>query len=126
VIDLVERESHAGALGDWRGFVRESPLLVLGLAFAGGLAVASASRSHRKTRAPRREREMAPAGEQVPDDDSSAGDTAEEGRLQEVWERLRATLIDVAADEVASYLDEVLPAAESASVRRRGRGIPKR
>ena len=129
--DLAETDNPSRERRDWRELVGENPLIMLGLAFAGGLAVASISRSRTEARRPRRRRPAEPDGETAtledPSDgnDEQDGDVADEGRSHEVWESLRAALIEVTTEQVASYLDELLPGTGPAPERKARRRTAK-
>jgi len=129
--DPAETETPGRERRDWRDVVGENPLIMLGLAFAGGIAVASMNRPRTGPRRARRRRPVEANGERAISEDPSdgdeeqGGDVADEGRSHEVWESLRAALIEVTTEQVASYLDELLPGTGPAPERKARRRTAK-
>jgi hypothetical protein len=99
--NLRELEQKVDAATDWREQFRARPYLALGIAFAGGVAMAAVAR-HRSTArvdSPREATALAPARYR-----------------SEVWEQtteflndIKRALIAVAATRVKDYVGEVIP-----------------
>jgi hypothetical protein len=95
--NLAELEHQAKELVDWRAYVRKNPLAMMGVAFGGGMLLASMAgpgRSHSGAR-PGRGHE-------------SNGDE-EPTTARDAWEIFKGALLGAAAAEVTSYVAELLP-----------------
>jgi hypothetical protein len=96
----LERKVHAAT--DWREQFRARPYLALGIAFAGGVAVATAARRRptaRSFNAPRDTTALA----QTPN-----GSDVREQAI-EVWNNVKRALIGVATARVKDYVGQLIP-----------------
>jgi Protein of unknown function (DUF3618) len=99
--NLHELERRVDAATDWREQFRARPYVCLGLAFAGGAAIATLLRPHSPgSSGPRRETAVGLR----PRNDSDALEQA-----IEVWNHIKGALIGVATTRVKDYIGELIP-----------------
>ena len=97
--NLAELEHQAQELVDWRAHVRKSPLTMMGVAFGGGLLLATMAgpaKSRSRARAERKRQ---------PDADSDG----EPWAADDTWQLFKGALISAATTQVASQLTKLLP-----------------
>src|SRR6185295_8245256 len=99
--NLRELEQKVDAATDWREQFRARPYLALGIAFAGGVAIAAVGQ-HRSTARFTASRD---AEALVPTRNGS--DVWEQ--TIEVWNNIKRALVGVAAARVKDYVGEVIP-----------------
>ena len=120
--NLQELERRVDAATDWREQFRARPYIGLGLAFAGGAAIATFLRPRSpESSGPRRETAVGLR----PRNDSDALEQA-----IEVWNHVKGALIGVASTRVKDYIGEVIPGfqeqlqrTEQRTAAMRGRGL---
>ena len=120
--NLRELEQKVDAATDWREQFRARPYLALGIAFAGGVAIATVAR-HRST-----------AGVDFPREAIARAPTRNGSEVWEqtieVWNNIKRALIGVATTRVKDYVGEVIPdfqehfqRAEQRAASSRGRAL---
>jgi surfactin synthase thioesterase subunit len=134
--NLAELEHAATALVDWRAQVRKHPLALLGVAFGGGVLLATLAGSRRAAlpsdlgfpgsgvRPPASEAEPAESEDESPDPELGDGDSS---AAHEIWEDLKGALLGATTAKATEFLAELLPGLhEEFELQRRKRGKPRR
>ena len=99
--NLEELELRVKSVGDWRKQFEHHPNLFLGVAFAGGIAIAGMKRSN-GTREIHRLEEAHPV--QMP-----RPAAPKERQTFETWEVLKGALIAVGTDSLLGYVEKLIP-----------------
>lgn len=110
--ERAELRANLGELGDrvrsvtdWRRQFRSNPLLGAGLAFGGGLLLASLLRGPPRTARPARAARFHEAGAAA-----AAGGTASGGaQVVSAWKTIQSALIGVVATKITDALIELIP-----------------
>jgi len=100
--NLEELERRVDAATDWREQFRARPYMALGVAFAGGVAIATALR-HRPSG-----QRFSPSREAAVRAPSPGRNDAREQAL-EGWNTMKGALIGVATTRVKDYIGELIP-----------------
>jgi len=103
--NLQELETKVKSAFDWQGYFDRNPMMMLGLAFGGGIVAATLTGGRRNRRYDRdmgwRDREQARP--------SSAAVEHQKRKAAEVWENIKGALIGVAAARARTMLSETIP-----------------
>lgn len=97
---LHELETRVRDVGDWRVQVDRRPLVVLGLAFGGGVALSALVGKRRRRRRQNAAAPLADGAERAP---------AEPSASSEAWRRFKGALLATVAVQAAEVIGEVLP-----------------
>lgn len=119
--NLQELEHKVKDLTDWRLQFQKNPLTVLGLAFGGGILLASAMPNHRSSRYARERRGSFAAPGAAGADESERATNSQLRRASNTWDTIKGALIGVAAGKAQSFLQDAIPGfgEEFQKVRRR-------
>jgi hypothetical protein len=101
--NLQELERKVDAVTDWREHFQTRPFTLLGVAFAGGVALAATLR-RRTARRPYRSWTPPTAASE-----SHAGTDAQKYRALETWDNIKGALIGVAAARFKDYVSQLIP-----------------
>jgi hypothetical protein len=100
--NLHELEHKVKQAADWRTYYERNPMTIVGLAFGGGVLLATLMDG-------RRERRVTPFVAEAP---SSAGyltPAPQKGPVCDIWENVKAALIGLSGAKLRGFLDESLP-----------------
>ena len=101
--NLNELENKVKSVTDWKHHFQNSPMTMIGVAFGGGILLATAL-GGRKGR--RRERSFA---SDAGDNERHAGLDRQKDKALESWDNIKGALIGVAAARVKDFVGEVVP-----------------
>lgn len=96
--NINELEQKVKSVTDWRRQFEAHPMTLLGLAFGGGVLLASMFSGGNGSRTKRR----------VNDSDTTHGDRRN-SRASDAWDGIKGALIGVAASRLMDFVDGVLP-----------------
>jgi hypothetical protein len=101
--DLHELETKVKSLTDWKHYFENSPMTAMGVAFVGGIVLATMLGRGRH-RARRGSFSEAPP---------SSGTTSSTSELKEsaleIWHQIKGALMGVAAAKAKDYVNEIIP-----------------
>lgn len=99
--NLKELETKVKSVTDWRQQFQKSPLTAVGIAFGGGIVLASmlGGRSSRSSRS------SSIAGSTAP----HAGTDLQAQKALETWDNIKGALIGVAAARFKDFVGEIVP-----------------
>jgi hypothetical protein len=92
--NIHELERKVRSVTDWKQYFRNSPMTMLGLAFGGGVLLASTGGKRRHS--------SSHSGSQGPSH-------RQRGNVLETWDNIKGALIGVAAARFKEYVGEVVP-----------------
>jgi hypothetical protein len=101
--NLQELERKVDAVSDWRAHFQARPLTLLGVAFAGGVALATTLRGRRGQRT--YGLTTAPTSPLEP----HAGSDSRKYQALETWDNIKGALIGLAAERFKDFVGDVLP-----------------
>jgi hypothetical protein len=101
--NLQELERKVDAVSDWRAHFQARPLTLLGVAFAGGVALATTLRGRRGQRT--YGLTTAPTSPLEP----HTGSDSRKNQALETWDNIKGALIGLAAERFKDYVGDVLP-----------------
>jgi hypothetical protein len=99
--NLAELETKVKSFTDWRGQFRNNPMTMVGVAFGGGVLLASMLGGRSRQRSGGREIGETP----VP----HAGTERQTNMALETWDNIKGALIGVAATKFKEFVGEVVP-----------------
>ncbi len=97
-----ELEGKAKSLTDWRGYFEKSPMTMIGVAFGGGILLASMTGG-------RRSRRNRYSSERTISDNVGSQIASLPSKTMETWEHVKGALFGVASTKAVQFLDEVVP-----------------
>jgi hypothetical protein len=100
--NLQELEQKVKSVTDWKQHFRTSPIKMMGVAFGGGILLATML-GGRKRRRGERGYSSLPAGE------PHAGTDHQKHNALETWDNIKGALIGVAATRFKDFVGEVVP-----------------
>ena len=95
--NLNELENKAKSLTDWRGQFQKNPMTMVGVAFAGGLLIATIA-GGKKSRSRVRTSESEVRGISGPP-----------SKAEQTWVHVKGALFGLATGKAIEFLDEVIP-----------------
>ena len=98
--NLHELENKVKQAADWKTYYERNPMMMVGLAFGGGVLLASMMGGRR---------ESAPYTAQVPRSAGYLTGATQANPVSETWQNLKAALIGLSGAKVRSLLDEAIP-----------------
>jgi hypothetical protein len=101
--NLHELERKVKSVTDWRLHFKTNPMTMLGVAFGGGILLATTLRGRRNRRRPRFVQATPPGSE------THAGADRQQHQAVETWENIKTALIGVAATRAKDFVDEIVP-----------------
>ena len=99
--NLKELESKVKTVTDWRQQFQRSPLTAVGIAFGGGIVLASMLNGRSSRRFPR----AAAADSYHP----HSGTEHQTAKALETWDNIKGALIGVAANRFKDFVGEIVP-----------------
>ena len=99
--NLKELESKVKSVTDWRQRFQKNPLTAVGIAFGGGIALASilSSKSNHRSRGSSSSDSFTP----------HAGTDHQTHKALETWDNIKGALIGVAATRFKDFVGEIVP-----------------
>ena len=98
--NLHELEQKVKAVTDWKQHFRTSPVMLLGVAFGGGVVLATMlggrGRNGRSSPVPGQPETL-------------MGTSYQKSQALETWDKIKGALMGVAATRVKDYVDEIIP-----------------
>jgi hypothetical protein len=98
--NLHELENKVKQAADWKTYYERNPMMMVGLAFGGGVLLASMLGGRR---------EGAPFPAQVPRSAGYLTGTTQRNPVSETWQNMKAALIALSGAKLRSLLDEAIP-----------------
>jgi len=98
--NLQELESKVKQAADWRTYYERNPMMMVGLAFGGGVLLASMMGGRR---------EAASYSSQMPRNAGYLTGATQGNPVSETWQNLKAALIGLSGAKLRSILDEAIP-----------------
>jgi len=95
--NLNELESKAKSLTDWRGYFEKSPMTMIGVAFGGGLLLATMAGGRRSHHRARNLQTAEPRESSIP------------SKTFETWANVKGALFGLASGKAVDFLNEVIP-----------------
>jgi len=102
--NLNELEQKVKSVTDWKQQFRSNPMTMLGVAFGGGILLATMSGGRRDRR-----REHGFAGHAAISSEPHAGTDHQKYKALEMWDNIKGALIGVAATRVKDFVGQVVP-----------------
>jgi hypothetical protein len=99
--NLAELESKVKSITDWREQFRSNPMTMVGVAFGGGVLLASMLGGKSRHRSSSRQISDTPA--------PHAGTDRQTNMALETWDNIKGALIGVAATRFKDFVGEVIP-----------------
>jgi hypothetical protein len=99
--NLHELEHKVKQAADWKIYYERKPMTMVGLAFGGGVLLAT-------VRGSRRERNCT-FREQAPRSAGYLTGASQKGPASDIWENVKAALIGLSGAKLRGFLDEALP-----------------
>lgn len=100
--NLQELESRVKSATDWRHQFRNRPLMLLGLAFGGGVLIASMSSG-------RSRRGYSKPGQSTGEGSDNSRPSPAKERAMDAWDNIKGAVVGMAATRFKQYADELLP-----------------
>ena len=100
--NLHELEDKVKQAADWRTYYERNPMMMVGLAFGGGVMLASMLGG-------KRERQETPFAAQAPRSAGYLTGATQRDPVSETWQNMKAALIGLAGAKVRSLLDDAIP-----------------
>ncbi|MDQ6677383.1 MAG: hypothetical protein M3Z09_08820 [Acidobacteriota bacterium] len=94
---LNELENKAKSLTDWRGYFEKNPMTMIGVAFGGGLLLATMAGG-------KRSRSRGKSSETY-----EQGGSSKPSKTLETWENVKGALAGLASGKAVEFLDEAIP-----------------
>ncbi len=95
--NLSELENKAKSLTDWRGHFEKNPMTMIGVAFGGGLLLATMAGGRRSRSRNYSSENKESRGSSTP------------SKTKETWENVKGALFGLASGKAVEFLDEVVP-----------------
>lgn len=102
--NLHELEQKVKAVTDWKQHFRTSPVMLLGVAFGGGVMLATMLGGRRRSGQGDRSSSSHAGGAEP-----LARTSFQKSQALETWDKIKGALIGVAATRVKDYVDEIIP-----------------
>jgi hypothetical protein len=99
--NLNELEQKVKSITDWKHHFQNKPTTLLGVAFGGGVLLATMVSGGRRNRRPYMN--------YVPSAEPHAGTTYQKHKALETWDNIKGALIGVAAAKFKDFVGEVVP-----------------
>jgi hypothetical protein len=96
--NLQELEHKVKSVTDWKQHFQSNPMTMLGVAFGGGILLATLSAGHRHKR-----------NERDTDSAPHAGADHQKNKALETWDNIKGALIGVAATRFKDFVGEIVP-----------------
>jgi Protein of unknown function (DUF3618) len=100
--NLHELEDKVKQATDWRTYYERNPMMMVGLAFGGGVMLATMMGGNR-------ERNAAPVMTPAPRPAGYLTGAIQRNPVSDTWQTLKAALIGLSGAKIRSLLDEALP-----------------
>ena len=100
--NLHELEQKVKAVTDWKQHFRTSPMTMLGVAFGGGILLATMLGGRKNRRGDR-------FSSDATDSEPHAGTDRQKHKALETWDNIKGALIGVAATRFTDFIGEVVP-----------------
>ena len=98
--NLHQLENKVRQAADWKTYYDRNPMMMVGLAFGGGVLLASLTGGRR---------EAAPFAERVPRNAGYLTGTTQGSPVSETWRNMKTALIALSGAKIRTLLDEVIP-----------------
>lgn len=123
--DINELQEKVKTAVDWRAQLNERPLLLMGLAFGGGVLLSALMQRSRGNGSVRRNlRNFAYSSDPGTVNDALRralnGYGGTSSQTPETWNALKGAVAGLAANKIGEYLDEYVPGFQQEFLRRRG------
>jgi uncharacterized protein DUF3618 len=102
--NLQELEQKVKSVTDWKHHFQTKPLTMLGVAFGGGILVATMLGGHKSRRR---------YSNHLPSSEPHAGTTYQKHKALETWDNIKGALIGVAAARFKDFVGDVVPGFHS-------------
>jgi len=100
--NLHELEDKVKQAADWRTYYERNPMMMMGLAFGGGVMLASMLGG-------KRERRDTPFTAQAPRSAGYLTGATQRDPVSETWQNMKAALIGLTGAKIRSLLDDAIP-----------------
>jgi hypothetical protein len=100
--NLHELEDKVKQAADWKTYYERNPMMMVGLAFGGGVLLASMMGS-------KRGRQDTPFTAQTPRSAGYLPGATQRNPLSDTWQDIKAALIGLSGAKIRSLLDEAIP-----------------
>ena len=100
--NLHELEDKVKQAADWRTYYERNPMMMVGLAFGGGVLLASMMGG-------KRERQDRPFAAQAPRSAGYLTGATQRNPMSDTWHNMKAALIGLSGAKIRSLLNEALP-----------------
>ena len=108
VSNLHELEDKVKSVADWRQHFQTKPMTMIGVAFGGGILLASMLGGSKYKRRNRVYSNFSMKPENS-GNDSRTGIDRQKSKALETWDNLKGALIGVATTRIKDYVDEMIP-----------------
>ena len=106
--NLQELDEKVKSVTDWRQHFQTKPMTMIGVAFGGGILLASML-SGPKYKARHRNYSAPASKPEYSGKDAWTGSDRQKSKALETWDNLKGALIGVATTRLREYVDEVIP-----------------